>query len=125
MIEDSANHIIQLYSVLKSLINLLVVDRPVVDGVMGCDQKSFKIVWRCHQLLSRFLAKGHLLQASRQSRLSASDKGDNELMLRFMHRYPGIYLMVQENPGKPQLGDRLMRAMGPLIASNEVFFSSK
>jgi hypothetical protein len=28
---------------------------PAVHGAM-----SFKLVWRCHQLLSVFLAKGHL-----------------------------------------------------------------
>ena len=37
-----------------------------------CDaaKKSFKLVWRCHQLLSRFLAKGQLPRLSRQSRRS-------------------------------------------------------
>ena len=30
---------------------------PAVYGAMGCGQKNFKLVWRCHQLLSRFLAK--------------------------------------------------------------------
>ena len=34
---------------------------------MGCRQKNFQLVWRCHQLLSRFLAKGHLPLVSRQS----------------------------------------------------------
>ena len=33
---------------------------PVVHGAMGCGQKNFQLVWRCHQLLSGFLAKGHL-----------------------------------------------------------------
>ena len=48
---------------------------------MGCGQnllsmepwaaakKSFKLVWRCHQLLSGFLAKGHLPRVSRRSTL--------------------------------------------------------
>ena len=43
---------------------------PVVHGAMGCSQKSFKLVWRCHQLLSGFLAKGHYPRVSRQSRRS-------------------------------------------------------
>ena len=34
---------------------------------MGCGQKNFQLVWWCHQLLSGFLAKGHLLRVSRQS----------------------------------------------------------
>ena len=39
-----------------------------VHGAMGCDQESFKLVWRCHQLLSGFLAKGQLPRVSLQSR---------------------------------------------------------
>ena len=30
-------------------------------------QKTFKLVWRCQQLLSGFLAKGHLPRVSRRS----------------------------------------------------------
>ena len=30
--------------------------------------------------------------------------------------------MAEENPGKPQLGDRLMKAVRPVIASNGVIF---
>ena len=41
-----------------------------VHGAMGCGQKSFKLVWLCQQLLSGFLAKGHLPRVSRQSRRS-------------------------------------------------------
>ena len=42
-------------------------------------KESFKLVWRCLQLLSEFLAKDH---SSRVSRLSANDKGDKELIPR-------------------------------------------
>ena len=42
---------------------------------MGCDQKSIKVVWWCHQPLSGFLAKSHLPRVSRQSSV-ANDKGD-------------------------------------------------
>ena len=64
---------------------------------MGCDQKSFKLVWWCHQLLSRFLTKGHLPRVS-----------------------PQLLLCPKENRGKPQLGNCLMKAVRPLIASNVV-----
>ena len=37
-----------------------------------------------------------------------------------MHRSPGIYLRAEENPGKPDLGDCLMKSVRPVIASNEV-----
>ena len=42
--------------------------------------KGFKLVWWCHQLLSGFLVKGHLLLVLRQSRLSVNDKDDNEMI---------------------------------------------
>ena len=42
---------------------------------------------------------------SRQSRQSTNDKGDNEMIPGVVHISPGIYLIVEENPGKLQLGD--------------------
>jgi hypothetical protein len=69
---------------------------------MDCSQKSLTIIWRCHQFLSGFLANGYLLLVSR---LSANDKGDNEMLLGTVHRPPGIYLTAEENFRKPQLGD--------------------
>jgi hypothetical protein len=39
----------------------------------------------------------------------ANDKGDNEIIPRAVHRSPSICLRAEENPGKPQLGDRLMK----------------
>jgi hypothetical protein len=41
------------------------------------------------------------------SRLSANEKGDNEMILGAVHKYPGIYLTAEENPKEPQLGDSL------------------
>ena len=64
-------------------------------------KKNFKLVWRCHQLLSGFLIKGHLPRASLQSN---NDKGDNEMISGAVHRSPGIYLTAEEDPRKPQLG---------------------
>jgi len=43
---------------------------PSVHGAIGFSQKSFKLVWQCHQLLSGFLAKGYLPRVSHQSRQS-------------------------------------------------------
>ena len=37
-----------------------------------------------------------------------------------MHKSPGIYLTTEENPGKLQLENRLMKTVSPIIASNEV-----
>jgi hypothetical protein len=69
-----------------------------VHGAMGCGQKSLLLVWRCHQLLSGFLAKGHLFPVSRWSRLSVNDKGDNEMIPRTVFRSPGIYLTAENTP---------------------------
>ena len=41
----------------------------------------------------------------------ANDKGDNEMILGAVHRSPGICLTAEENPRKPQLGDRLMKGL--------------
>jgi hypothetical protein len=62
-------------------------------------------MWRCHHLLSGFLANGYLPRVSCQSRLSANDKGD-EMTPGAVRRSHGIYLTTEENLGKPQLGDR-------------------
>ena len=82
-----------------------------VHGAMDCGQKSFKLVWRCHQLLPGFLTKGHLPRVLRQSRRSVMIKGDNEMILGAVYRSPGICLTADENPRKPQLGDRLMKGL--------------
>ena len=37
---------------------------------------------------------------------SVANKGDNKIILRAVHRFPGIYLKSEQNPGKPQLGGR-------------------
>ena len=40
----------------------------------------------------------------------ANDKGDNDMILKAVHRSPGICLTAEENPRKPQLGDRPTRS---------------
>ena len=37
-----------------------------------------------------------------------------------VHTSPGIYLKAEGNPGKPQLGDKSMKAMRPFIYSNGI-----
>ena len=64
---------------------------PFLHRAMDCGQKSAMLVWRFHQLLSEFLAKDHLPLVLRQSRLSANDKGDNEMIPGIVYRSPGIY----------------------------------
>ena len=38
-----------------------------------------------------------------------NDKDVNDTIPGAVHRSPDIYLKAMENPGKPQLGDRLMK----------------
>ena len=52
----------------------------------------------------------------------ANDKDDNEINPRAVRRSPGICLTAEENPGKPQQGDRLMKELCDVIASNGVPF---
>ena len=40
-----------------------------------------------------------------------NDEDGNEMILGAVHRSPGICLTAEENPGKPQLGDRLMKGL--------------
>ena len=65
-VSDSIERVYTCWSL--SLVSLSIPYCPWSHG--GCGQKSFKPVWRCHQLLSGFLAKGHLPRMSRQSRRS-------------------------------------------------------
>ena len=41
----------------------------------------------------------------------ANDKDDNEMILDDVQKSPGIYLTVEENSRKPQLGDRQMKGL--------------
>ena len=69
----------------------------LVHGAMGCGQKTFKFGWRYHQLLSGFLAKGYLPRVSLHLRLSAIDRGGNEIIPSAVHRSPGICLTAEKN----------------------------
>ena len=51
----------------------------------------------------------YLPRVSRQSRLSANDKGNNEMIPGAVHRSHGIYLTAEKTPGIPQLEDRQRR----------------
>ena len=44
-----------------------------------------------------------------------NDKGNDEVKPGTVHSYPDIYLKAEENTGKPQLGDRLIKTVRPVI----------
>ena len=73
-----------------------------VHRAIGCGQQSFTLVWRCHQLLSRVLARGHLPLVSPQSRLSANDKGDNEMSPGALYLTITYYTVSTQVTGESQ-----------------------
>jgi hypothetical protein len=91
---------------------LTTLSWPVVIEPWAEDKKrKLSVGWRCHQLLSGFLAKGHLLPSVTSVMSVANDKDDNEMILGTVQRSPDICLTAEENPRKPQLGDRLMKGL--------------
>ena len=50
----------------------------------------------------------------------ANDKGDNEMIPEAVHRSPGICLTAEENPRKPQLGDRLMKGLSDQSSPHQI-----
>ena len=68
----------------------------------------------------QLILKDHFPRVSRQSCLSANYKSDNEMIPGAAHGSPGIYLRTEENSENPKLGDRLMKALRPVIASNGI-----
>ena len=77
----------------KCIIDLCTT--PAVYGARRNDQKSSKLGWLYHQLLSEFLANGHLLQVSC---LWANDKGDKDMMPNAVH----TSFTAGETPEKPR-----------------------
>ena len=95
--------------------------RLVVHGAMGCSQKGFKLVSRWHQLLSGFVASDNLPRLSRQSRLSANDKGDNEMIPGTVHSLLAFALQLRKTP-ETSTRRPSMKAVRPVIISNEVLY---
>ena len=65
----------------------------------GTAKKGFNLVGQCHRLLSGFPAKGIMPRVSNQSRLSANDKSNNEMIPGIpgaVHRSLGIYLTAKD-----------------------------
>ena len=79
-------------------------------------KKTFKLIWQW--LLARSQVNGYLLRVSHQCWLMV------RVIIRWypgaVHRYPGIYLVSEENARKSQLRDYLMTAVWLVIASNGI-----
>ena len=79
---------------------------------MYCGHKSFQLVWRCHQLLFRFLAKG----TCPECHVSHACGPMIRMIPGPVHGSLGICLTAQKNCGKSQLGES-MKAVLLAIAS--------
>ena len=55
----------------------------------------------------------------------ANDKGDNEMIAGDVHRSSGICLIAEEDSGKLQLGDRLMKGLCEQSSSQMGSLTSK
>ena len=78
--------------------------------LLAAAKKKIQLLWGCDQLLSGFLAKGHLPRVSRQSIMIRAIPGA-------VHRSPDIRLTAEENPGNPDEG-----VVRPVIASNAISY---
>ena len=103
---------------LKGVAEQIYTRKEIINEAAA--KKSFKLAWRCHQLLSGFLATGHLSEVSHQSHRS--------LMIReIMKWFRGLwtYLLaftlqlrkIPENSSRRQSDEGTVR---PIIASNVV-----
>ena len=77
--------------------------------------RQIKLVWWFHQLLSGFLANGHLPRVSRQSRLSANDKDNNEMIPEAVQISAGICVTAEENLSGPDLQDCKLQIEAPQV----------
>ena len=68
----------------------------------------------------RVSANDHLPRVSRQSRPSANDKGDNEMIPGALHRSPGIYFKAEKNPRVTSARRPSMKILRPVITSNGI-----
>ena len=83
----------------------------VVHGAMGCGQKKKE-----KRSLSVAVPPAPVRVPSQRPLAPSvtsvtNDKDDNEMILGAVHRSPGICLTAEENPRKPQLGDRLTKGL--------------
>ena len=78
---------------------------------MGCGQKKLSVSVAVPPAPVRVPSQRLLAPSVTSVTSVAIDKGDNKTVLGAVHRSPGSCLTAEENPRKPQLGDRLMKGL--------------
>ena len=89
---------------------------PIVHGSMAYGQKSFKLLWPDHQVLSGFLANDHLL-----SGMPVSCQLMIRVIIRLYRRICTDFLEFTQQLRKPQKTSARrpsIKAIRPVIASN-------
>ena len=88
-----------------------MIERPVVHGAMLSDQTKLKASVAV-PLSPVWVPSQRSIAPSVSSVTSVTnDKGDNEMIPGVVDSSPGVRLTAKENPGNPQLGDRLMKGL--------------
>ena len=84
---------------------------PVVHEAMGCGRKKKSVSVAVSPAPVRVPSQRPLAPSVASVMSVANDKGDNEMILRAVHRSTGIFLTAEENAKKPQLRDRLIKGL--------------
>ena len=93
------------------LFNMRYLMQPADHGAKGCGQKKLLVSLAVPPAPVRVPSQRPLASSLASVTSVTNDKDDNEMILGAMHRYPGICLTAEENLGKLQLLDRLMKAV--------------
>ena len=78
---------------------------------MACGQKKLLVSVAVPPAPVRVPSQRQLAPSVASVTSVANENGDNEMILGAVHRFPGICLTAEENPRKPQLGDRTMKGL--------------
>ena len=78
---------------------------------MGCGQKKLSVSVAVPPAPVRVPSQRPLAPSVALVTSVANHRGANEMILGAVHRSPGICLITEENPRKPQLGDSLMKGL--------------
>ena len=77
----------------------------------GLRPKSYKLVMTVPLAPVQFPSQMPLAPSITAVTSFVNDKGHNEKIPGAVHRSPGIFLKAEETPGKPHLGDHLMKGL--------------
>ena len=98
---------------------------PVVHGAMGRSQKKLSVSVAVPPAPVRIPSQRPLALSVASFTSVANNKGGDEMIQGAVHRSPAICHTPEENPIKPQLGDRLMKGLCDQLSLQIGSLSSK